>query len=183
MTIEQQNFISKVYNECNKYADKYNILCSIAVTSQAILESGWGKSQLAAKYNNYFGMKCGTAWKGKSVNLSTKEEYQKDVLTSIKDNFRVYDSFEEGIEGYYQFVNTNRYANLKGVTDPKTYLTNIKKDGYATSSKYVDNCMNVVNQYVLPFVNDKYNQYVTINITLDELITIRTIIDAIIDRR
>ena len=68
--------------------------------TQAILESGWGKSKLAAIYHNYFGMKCGTKWTGKSVNMTTQEEYTAGTLTTIKDNFRVYDSMEEGIKGY-----------------------------------------------------------------------------------
>lgn len=111
--------------------------------------AGWGKSTLAAKYHNYFGMKCGSAWKGKSVNMSTCEEYEVGVLTQIKDNFRVYDSLEEGVKGYFDFISASRYANLKGVTDPKTYIENIKADGYATSSQYVKNLLNLVSAYNL----------------------------------
>lgn len=101
------------------------------------------------KYHNYFGMKCGSAWKGKSVNMSTCEEYEVGVLTQIKDNFRVYDSLEEGVKGYFDFISASRYANLKGVTDPKTYIENIKADGYATSSQYVKNLLNLVSAYNL----------------------------------
>lgn len=94
-------------------------------------------------------MKCGSAWKGKSVNMSTCEEYEVGVLTQIKDNFRVYDSLEEGVKGYFDFISASRYANLKGVTDPKTYIENIKADGYATSSQYVKNLLNLVSAYNL----------------------------------
>lgn len=41
------------------------------------------------------------------------------------------------------------YANLKGVTEPKKYLENIKNDGYATSVKYVGNLMAVIENMVL----------------------------------
>ena len=71
------------------------------------------------------------------------------VLTQIKDNFRVYDSLEEGVKGYFDFISASRYANLKGVTDPKTYIENIKADGYATSSQYVKNLLNLVSAYNL----------------------------------
>lgn len=90
-----------------------------------------------------------TLWKGKSVNMSTCEEYEVGVLTQIKDNFRVYDSLEEGVKGYFDFISASRYANLKGVTDPKTYIENIKADGYATSSQYVKNLLNLVSAYNL----------------------------------
>ena len=32
---------------------------------------------------------------------------------------------EGSVIGYFYFINTPNYANLKGVTDPKTYLENI----------------------------------------------------------
>ena len=119
------------------------------VIAQAILESYWGRSSLASKYNNYFGLKCGSSWKGKSVNLATKEEYKPGTYKDIRANFRVYDSVEEGVQGYFDFINTRRYKNLKGVTDYKTYIKNLKKDGYATSSRYVDNLTMLVEQYKL----------------------------------
>ena len=56
---------------------------------------------------------------------------------------------EDGIKGYFEFIQLPRYSNLKGITDPKTYLEIIKADGYATSSTYVDNNMKLINQYDL----------------------------------
>ena len=76
--------------------------------------------------------------------MATKEEYKVGTLTNIRDNFRVYDSMEAGIKGYFNFINTSRYANLRGVKDPEEYIKRIKFDGYATSSKYVDNIMRVI---------------------------------------
>ena len=109
-----------------------------------------GKSKLAATYHNYFGLKCGTKWTGKSVNLSTQEEYTAGTLSTIKDNFRVFDSMEEGVKGYFEFIQLARYQKiLKGITDPKTYLDTIKADGYATSSTYVQNTYALVLQYSL----------------------------------
>lgn len=115
-----------------------------AIIGQAILESGWGQSSLASKYHNYFGLKCGSSWKGKSVNLSTKEEYTAGTLTNIKANFRVYDNMEDGVRGYFEFIKYTRYQNLKSATSCLNYLELIKQDGYATSSNYVNNVYNVV---------------------------------------
>ena len=149
MTTEQKNFIEKIAVAVNKYKDSYNIKVASPIIAQAIIESGWGESQLAAKYNNYFGLKCGSAWTGKSVNMTTSEEYIPGVHTNIRDNFRVFDSLEEGVKGYFEFINYSRYANLKGVTDPETYVKNIKADGYATSSTYVSTLMNTIKSYNL----------------------------------
>ena len=137
-------FIEQIAKCVKKYAYVYGIEVHSPIIAQAILESGWGKSGLASKYHNYFGLKCGSSWKGKSVNMATKEEYKVGTLTNIRDNFRVYDSMAAGVKGYFDFINTSRYANLKGVKNPEEYVKRIKADGYATSSKYVDNIMRVI---------------------------------------
>ena len=137
-------FVEQIAKCVKKYAYVYGIEVHSPIIAQAILESGWGKSGLASKYHNYFGLKCGSSWKGKSVNMATKEEYKVGTLTNIRDNFRVYDSMEAGVKGYFDFINTSRYANLKGVKNPEEYVRRIKADGYATSSKYVDNIMRVI---------------------------------------
>lgn len=142
--MDKQTFISQIAAYVIKYAAQYGIKVHSPIIAQAILESGWGQSSLAAKYHNYFGLKCGSAWTGKSVNMATSEEYTPGVHTNIRDNFRVFDSMEDGVKGYFDFINYSRYANLKGVTDPQTYVENIKADGYATSSTYVTNLMRVI---------------------------------------
>lgn len=152
-----QEFIEQVAKFVQKYAAQYGIKVHSPIIAQAILESGWGNSKLAARYHNYFGLKCGTKWTGKSVNMTTQEEYTVGTLTTIKDNFRVYDSMEEGIKGYFEFIQLARYQNLKGITDPKKYLETIKADGYATSSTYVTNNMKLIEQHNLM----KYDKGVT----------------------
>lgn len=144
-----QEFIAAIAGYVKKYAAGYGIKVHSPIIAQAILESGWGKSKLAATYHNYFGLKCGSKWTGKSVNMTTKEEYTAGTLTTIKDNFRVYGSMEEGVQGYFEFIQLSRYQNLKGITDQKEYLETIKADGYATSSTYVENNMRLIDQYEL----------------------------------
>ena len=142
--MDKEAFIQKVAEKVSKYAPLYGISVHSPIIAQAIIESGWGKSGLASKYHNYFGLKCGSSWKGKSVNMTTKEEYKVGTMTNIRDNFRVFDDFDDGIRGYFEFINTSRYANLKGVKNPEEYARRLKADGYATSSKYVDNIMRVI---------------------------------------
>lgn len=142
--MDKETFIQKVAEKVNKYAPLYGISVHSPIIAQAIIESGWGSSVLARKYNNYFGLKCGSSWKGGSVNMATKEEYKPGVVTNIRDNFRTYEDFDAGIRGYFEFINRSRYANLKRVKNPEEYVRRIKADGYATSSKYVDIIMKVI---------------------------------------
>jgi flagellum-specific peptidoglycan hydrolase FlgJ len=96
-------------------------------------------------------MKCGSSWEGKSVNLATKEEYKPGTLTDIRANFRAYDSIEEGIKGYFDFISTKRYENLKYAISPRNYIELIKVDGYATSNTYINNVYAMVEKYGLTF--------------------------------
>lgn len=130
-------------------AQVYGYKFPSAIIAQACNESNFGKSGLSLNYNNYFGMKCGSKWKGRSVNLSTKEEYSPGTLTEIRDNFRVYDDSIMGVLGYFDFIQYKRYENLKVAASPRDYLEKIRADGYATSNSYVENCMKIVEQYNL----------------------------------
>ena len=141
------DFVKQIAFYVQKWAPQYGILVHSPIIAQAILESAWGKSTLASKYHNYFGLTCGVGWTGPSVNMQTWEEYTPGTKTNISQNFRVYDSMDSGTKGYFVFISSySRYSNLKGVTDPKTYTELIKKDGYATASNYVSAVMTLIAQ-------------------------------------
>ena len=151
LTSTQIKFLKSFYNKAAEICPKYNLKAIGAITAQAMCESNWNKSTLSKKYYNFFGMKCGSSWKGASVNMTTKEEYVPGTLATIKDYFRAYESLEEGIEGYCKFITgMSRYKNLLGVTDNIVYIKNIKADGWATSSAYVKTLTNILKTYVEP---------------------------------
>lgn len=147
-TAQAKEFINQIAPLMQSEAQKRGYKIVSTAIAQAIIESAAGTSKLA-NYHNYFGLKCGKSWKGPSVNMKTKEEYTPGTLTTIKDNFRVYSDMEQGVKGYYDFINTSRYANLKTATTPKQYAEMLKADGYATSSSYVNTLVNTVNKYGL----------------------------------
>lgn len=148
-TAQAKEFINQIAPLIVAEGKKRGYKVFSTVIAQAIIESASATSILGYKYHNYFGMKCGSSWKGKSVNLRTKEEYTVGTLTSIRDNFRVYDSMAEGVAGYYDFISTKRYANLKSAQTAKEYAERLKADGYATSSTYVNTLISTVNKYDL----------------------------------
>ena len=147
--MKKEEFIQKIAGYVKKYATAYEIKVCSPIIAQAILESGWGESRLAKDYHNYFGLKCGTKWQGKSVNLATWEEYEAGTAMVISDYFRVFDNMEEGVKGYFELLQLPRYQNLKGITEPGRYLETIWADGYATSSVYVQKNMELIEQYQL----------------------------------
>lgn len=148
-TAEREQFINTIGPIISKVAKERGYHVASPIIAQALCESRYGESSLGFKYHNYFGMKCGSSWKGKSVNLKTKEEYSKGTLTTIRDNFRVYDSMEDGVRGYFDFISSKRYANLKTAKTPREYLELIKKDGYATSFNYVATNLSYISKHNL----------------------------------
>ena len=134
-------------------------MCS-PIIAQAVLESASGVSELAKNAHNYFGLKyrakrCPSAC---GVYYKVGSEQNKDgTYTSSAMQWMKFPNMEAGVQGYFDFINISNYSNLKGVTDPKAYLENIKKDGYATSINYVQNNLNVINKYNLTKYDVKSN--------------------------
>lgn len=146
---QAKQFIQIIGPIIQEEAKKRGYKVASPIIAQACIESAFGTSKLGSRWHNYFGMKCGNTWKGASVNLSTKEEYKVGQLTTIRDNFRAYATMEEGVCGYFEFISTKRYSNLKQAKTPKEYLELIKKDGYATSSTYVNTNLSCISKYDL----------------------------------
>lgn len=148
-----QEFITQIAPLIVAEGKKRGYAVYSAVIAQAIIESRHGESKLSLPPNyNYFGIKCGKAWlnAGKpSVNMKTKEEYTVGQLTTINDYFRRYSSMADGVAGYYDFIATKRYANLKTAKNYIEYANFLKLDGYATSSSYVQTICSTVTKYSL----------------------------------
>ena len=146
---EQEQFINTIAPLIQAEAIRRGYLVCSPIIAQAIIESAYGKSLLASKHFNFWGMKCGSYWRGASVNMKTKEEFQVGTLTTIRSNFRAYPDMQSGVAGYFDFISTPRYENLKTADNPQLYLTRIKADGYATSSSYVATNMKYIQLHNL----------------------------------
>lgn len=142
-----EDFLNKVSEVARPLIPQYGYGVLSVILAQGLLECGFEHIENEAtdfKFNNFFGLKCGGSWRGRSFNSATEEEYTEGELTKIRDNFRIFDTFEDGVKGYFDFLDWSHYDNLKGITTPLEYVQALKDDGYATSSHYVNNIMNVI---------------------------------------
>lgn len=123
-------------------------LFASVMLAQAIVESNNGNSVLASKYKNHFGIKAGSSWTGKSVNLATKEVINGSTI-NIQDNFRVYNTVEESYNDRVRFLIENpRYTNA-GVFTAKTSLEQLQalqNAGYATDPNYANTLNSVLER-------------------------------------
>ncbi|CAM1352009.1 glucosaminidase domain-containing protein [Tenacibaculum insulae] len=121
---------------------EHNIPASITL-AQGVLESGSGRSPLAIKSNNHFGIKCHKGWQGKSV---THDDDEKGEC------FRKYKYPESSYEDHSQFLLTrSHYASLfkLGHTNYKGWAYGLKKAGYATDKRYPQKLIGIIKKYGL----------------------------------
>lgn len=147
-----EEFIERLAAYICEYAPQYGIKVNSPIIAQGILESASGRSELAVHAHNYFGLKYRKGRCPSACGIYHKvgsEQNADSSYTSSSMQWMKFANMRDGVKGYFDFINISNYSNLKGVKDPRTYLENIKKDGYATSLKYVDNLMAVIEKYNL----------------------------------
>ena len=117
------------------------------VIAQAILETGWGNSEIMMRAKAIFGIKATSSWQGKVYNAKTKECYDGVSFTTINDCFRAYDSLEDSIKDYFNLIcNSSRYRSALKTDSPEACITAIKNGGYATDPHYIDSIMRIIDE-------------------------------------
>ncbi len=119
--------------------------------AQAILESSDGNSELAKKYNNHFGIKADSSWRGDVINMNTGEYLQGQYVT-IKDGFRVYENPKDSFDDRVTFLQENpRYekAGVFSASTPKEQIQALQNAGYSTSPNYASTLLSIMTKYNL----------------------------------
>jgi flagellum-specific peptidoglycan hydrolase FlgJ len=104
-TRAQQAFISLVAPGAEAAQRRWGVPAAVTI-AQAIDESAWGNSQLAAEYHNLFGIK-GVGPAG-SADLPTSEFYNGQWV-NIEAPFRVYHNVAESIADHAELLATSGY--------------------------------------------------------------------------
>lgn len=115
--------------------------------AQGILESNSGESNLAKKFNNHFGIKCKSDWKGETT-------FQDD--DTKQECFRVYPSALASFKDHSDFLkNRPNYAPLFALdpVDDSAWAYGLKKAGYATASDYPKRILKIIDDYELSQYN------------------------------
>lgn len=142
---------------------KSGILASVSM-AQFVLESGYGKSELALGANNCFGMKkslsgntwSGSVWDGVSIYKKKTQEQKADgSYVTVTVEFRKYANVGDSIADHSAYLlgakngEKLRYDGLKGCSDYKKAVQIIKDGGYATSLTYVDKLCEIIERWNL----------------------------------
>lgn len=165
----EQEFISFMGPLAQADMAKSGVLASVT-TAQAILESGYGSTELARNASNFFGnemqlireylarkhlgrrKQVPEADPEKRTRTGTPTQLQQisGNMPSAADSVADHSAYLLGaMNGSKQ-----RYAGLKGEMDPAKAIGIIKAGGYATDTRYVNKVLSIISKYNLT----KYDQ-------------------------
>lgn len=142
--MDKKGFIDSIKEGALKGQREHNILASLTI-AQAILESGWGSSQLTQRANNLFGIKAFSNWKGRKINIPTTEWYN-GKMTMINADFKAYDSLTDSIEDHNKLLTNARYNPVRECKDYKAACESIRDCGYATDPEYTKKLIKIIEE-------------------------------------
>jgi len=148
----QRHFLSAIKQGAMDGA-KEGILPSITA-AQAILESGWGSSELAkAPNNNLFGIKDSEDWHGEIVTVPTQEFLNGDYIT-VNAAFRKYATWNDSVVDHAKFFTStewrkDNYRKVVNETDYRIAAQELKNAGYATDPNYPGKLIRLIEAYKL----------------------------------
>lgn len=153
LTVDQQKFIDQIAKDARQIADQNDLYTSVLI-AQTVIESDWGRSELAHVHHNLFGIK-GT-FRGMSTTLPTKENINGQEL-QINAAFRRYSTFKESLNDYAQVLNQPLYF-LAHKSKCHHYKQATEAIGrvYATDPMYHQKLNQLIEKYDLT----KYDQLI-----------------------
>ena len=155
LTFVAQTASSQSMSWNKAYQDYFDLYCDVAIEqmklykipasitlAQGVLESGAGRSELATKGNNHFGIKC-NGWTGRKTYHDDDER---------GECFRAYRNAYESYCDHSVFLTSSpRYSRLfkLAITDYKGWAKGLKACGYATSPTYAAKLIDIIELYKL----------------------------------
>lgn len=145
-----QNFVSKMSDAAKLAAGESGVPEKL-ILSQAALESGWGKREIkhadGSTSHNLFGIKAGSSWKGKVVNVMTTE-YVDGKAQKMSQPFRAYDSYADSFADYARLIGkSERYSDVVGAPSAEEAAHRIQAAGYATDPSYATKLISIMSYF------------------------------------
>ncbi len=153
----QEEYIKSYSDLAVREMERTGIPASIKL-AQAILESNAGRSELAVKARNHFGIKCGSDWDGQTYSL--KDDERNAAGDHIASCFRVYREVRGSYKAHSDFLahsdKSGRYGFLFRLppTDYVGWARGLQRAGYATNPRYSELLIEIIRRHNL----DKFDQ-------------------------
>lgn len=135
------DYIERYAPLATEQQERYGIPASITL-AQGLLESAAGRSTLATRGNNHFGIKCHNTWTGDTLLRDDD---------AVGECFRAYADVRDSYEDHSRFLTKKRYSRLFEL-EPDDYAgwaRGLKECGYATDPHYADRLITIIDRYAL----------------------------------
>jgi flagellar protein FlgJ len=148
---EQRAFVTRMWDHAAAAQQATGIPARF-VLGQAALESGWGKREIRDSSGfptyNLFGIKAGSGWQGKTVDVVTTE-YENGVAKKVVEKFRAYNNYSEAFRDWAQLIAGNkRYAEVvesgRAGGNAAGFANGLARAGYATDPEYGAKLVRVI---------------------------------------
>ena len=170
-----KEFFKKHKNSAIKACKGTGLFPSVML-AQAALESGYGRSELSTKYNNYFGIKAHN-YKGATVNMSTGEVVNGNKIT-VNSNFRVYSSVTQSFKDRNNFLKENqRYKEVFKKNTPEEQSYELQRAGYATAENYAETIIKIINENQLKKIDNQMELKIKLEILFLVLIVVLVVLN------
>ena len=154
---QKEKFVKELVPTAQSLQREFGILASVSL-AQAMIESDFGRSQLASQHFNLYGVK--TDANDPQAALYPTLEYYDEEWVEIHDYFKVYASWQESMREHSLLIvngttwNPNQY---EAVLQARTYQDQaraLQSSGYATDPDYGDKLIKMIQEWQL----DQYDQ-------------------------
>jgi LysM repeat protein len=147
-----EEYIRQYRSLAVKEMERSGVPASIKL-AQALLESNGGRSELAQRARNHFGIKCGRGWKGQIYQLHDDDKDPQGK--SVPSCFRVYRDVAASYSDHSDFLRDpdkqTRYGHLFRLppNDHKRWAYGLQQAGYATNPRYAELLLDLIRRYQL----------------------------------
>jgi flagellum-specific peptidoglycan hydrolase FlgJ len=158
----EQKFIDEIMAIAKEEEKKYGIPAKIKV-AQAIVESGWGRDEIAKEYNNFFGIKHKPDFSDEELKYVTGKivkptsEFKSGRKVNIKAEFAAYKNRWASMRHHSLFLRSRidgefnkYYSRLKDIpmSDYKKWAITLQKAGYSTNPDYANSLIRIIEKYL-----------------------------------
>lgn len=148
----RRDFVTEIIPTAQVLQRQYGILASISM-AQAMVESDFGQSQLAADYYNLYGVKT-TSDDPNSIDFSTAE-YIDEEWIEIVDYFKVYPNWAASMTAHAELIyygvswDAAYYSSVIEGDNYKEQAFGLQDSGYATDPDYAQKLINMIEEWDL----------------------------------
>lgn len=157
----RQQFVQEIIPTAQRLQRQYGILASVSM-AQAMLESEFGQSELAASYHNLFGVKTDQS-DPDGVDFATLE-YFDDEWIEITDRFKVYPDWDASMTAHAELIYYGTSWDqdfYQSVIDGDTYEAQaeaLQTSGYATDPDYSAKLVSMIEEWDLAQYDQPLNE-------------------------